>query len=55
MTAQLMNHRIAAGFGNAGVDHFDHHIRLCHGFGGFSARLCHVPREPLDGHVNSLR
>jgi len=50
MQAQLVNHRVAAGFRQARVEHLDHHVDLRHRFRGLLARGGHVTGEPLDRH-----
>ena len=49
--AQLGDHRIAARFGQARVQHFDDDIDELHRLGRFSARRGHVTGKPLYGHL----
>src|SRR3569833_1037964 len=48
--AQLVDHGVAAGLGQARVEHLDHHVNLRHRLRGYLARGGHVTGEPLDRH-----
>ncbi len=53
--AQLFHHRIGAGLGQAGVDHFDHQIGVLHLLRRLLLGGVHMPRIPLDCHAVAFK
>ena len=50
MATQIVDHRVAARFGNACIQYFDHYINHCHRFGSLAPCRGHVPGKPLNCH-----
>jgi hypothetical protein len=51
--AQLLDHRVAARLGKAGIQDLDDHVRVFHLLRGRLAGSGHVAREPLNRHAYS--